>query len=66
VPWRARETERRLDGTPIAVESLRRALDQELDAVAHPLQRNAWKLDAAAGLAEQASERLLAGEGRGP
>jgi CO/xanthine dehydrogenase FAD-binding subunit len=60
VPWRALETERCLDGSRIAVEELRRALDRELDAAAHPLPRNGWKLDAAAGLAEHACERLLA------
>ena len=33
-------------------------LDEELDATAHPLKRNGWKLDAAAGLAEKALEAV--------
>lgn len=60
VPWRARKTERILEGTRPDVVALRRTLDRELDAAAHPLSRNAWKLDAAAGLAEHAVEHLLA------
>jgi CO/xanthine dehydrogenase FAD-binding subunit len=60
VPWRARKTERILEGTRPDVVALRRALDREFDTAAHPLPRNAWKLDAAAGLAEHAVEHLLA------
>ncbi|GAA3232902.1 hypothetical protein GCM10017691_28010 [Pseudonocardia petroleophila] len=41
--------------TPAAV---RRAVDRELERTAHPLPGNAWKVDAAAGLAEQAAEQL--------
>ncbi|MBW0093080.1 molybdopterin-dependent oxidoreductase [Pseudonocardia sp. KRD-184] len=37
---------------------LRRAVDRELERTAHPLAGNAWKVDAAAGLAEQAAEQL--------
>lgn len=57
-PWRARMTERALAGGVPHAKALRAILDQELDAEAHPLQRNGWKLDAAAGLAEQAFEAL--------
>ncbi len=59
VPWRARTTERRLDGTALSTAALRRHLDDELNRSAHPLPGNAWKLDAAAGLAETACDRLL-------
>jgi CO/xanthine dehydrogenase Mo-binding subunit/CO/xanthine dehydrogenase FAD-binding subunit len=58
VPWRARKTEAALRGAIATPENLRRLLDAELDAVAHPLKRNGWKLDAAAGLAERALERF--------
>jgi len=59
-PWRAFDTERRLAGQAVTAASLRRALDAELDAKGHPLARNAWKLDAAAGIAEAATEVILA------
>ena len=39
--------------------ALRRHLDDELNRSAHPLPGNAWKLAAAAGLAETACDRLL-------
>jgi CO/xanthine dehydrogenase Mo-binding subunit/CO/xanthine dehydrogenase FAD-binding subunit len=57
-PWRARDCERRIAGRMVTVEDFRRLLDDELDSVAHPLRRNGWKLDAAAGLAEKAFEAL--------
>lgn len=60
VPWRARLTERAVVGAPIALDRLRVALDRELDARAHPLDRNEWKLDAVAGLAERAAESIAA------
>ena len=41
------------------VARLRATLDGALDRAAHPLPRNGWKLDAAAGLAEKAFERLM-------
>ena len=59
VPWRARDTERALDGTVVSPVTLRKALDRELDVKGHPLARNAWKLDAAAGIAEEAYEKML-------
>jgi CO/xanthine dehydrogenase FAD-binding subunit len=59
LPWRAQRTERELIGRPASAEELRRALDRELNAAAHPLARNGWKLDALAGLCERATERLL-------
>jgi CO/xanthine dehydrogenase Mo-binding subunit/CO/xanthine dehydrogenase FAD-binding subunit len=60
VPWRARSTERGLLGELLSNEKLRQLLDSELNARAHPLNRNVWKLDAAAGLAERALEALTA------
>jgi len=58
-PWRAERTEAALEGKVVTPDALRRALDSELDWVGHPLERNAWKLDAAAGLATHAAARLL-------
>ena len=57
-PWRARRTERALEGRRVSAEDLHRALDDELDREGHPLARNAWKLDAALGLATLVSGRL--------
>jgi CO/xanthine dehydrogenase Mo-binding subunit/CO/xanthine dehydrogenase FAD-binding subunit len=54
-PWRARACEHAGMKT---IEELRRTLDRELDRAAHPLRRNGWKLDAAAGLAEKALEAM--------
>lgn len=61
VPWRATDTERWLEGRRPSVADLRTVLDAELDRKAHPLPRNGWKLDAAAGLVEKAAEVVLAG-----
>lgn len=60
VPWRARATERALEGTAVTAATLRAALDRELNDTAHPLARNGWKLDALAGLCERAVERIVA------
>ncbi|RKN12810.1 molybdopterin cofactor-binding domain-containing protein [Streptomyces radicis] len=57
-PWRALATERALNGTVPTARGLRSLLDAELDRHAHPLPGNGWKLDAVAGLAEEAFERL--------
>jgi CO/xanthine dehydrogenase Mo-binding subunit/CO/xanthine dehydrogenase FAD-binding subunit len=57
-PWRARESERRIAGRKTTTAELRHCLDAELDGVAHPLKKNGWKLDAAAGLAEKALEAV--------
>ncbi|ROO87097.1 CO/xanthine dehydrogenase Mo-binding subunit [Actinocorallia herbida] len=57
-PWRVTGAEAALAGTPFAASALRAAVDVELTAHGHPLPGNAWKLDAAAGLAERAGERL--------
>jgi CO/xanthine dehydrogenase FAD-binding subunit len=57
-PWRARRAERALEGTVVAPAALRRALDDELGRVGHPLERNAWKLDAVAGLAARVAGRI--------
>lgn len=59
-PWRASATERALEGTVPTTEQVRRVLDRELDAHAHPLPGNGWKLDAVAGLVEHAVDDLLA------
>lgn len=59
VPWRATATEQALDGKAVSPATLREALDRELDAKGHPLARNAWKLDAATGIAEEAYEKML-------
>jgi CO/xanthine dehydrogenase Mo-binding subunit/CO/xanthine dehydrogenase FAD-binding subunit len=59
VPFRARTTERRLIGRKLTVATLRTYLDRELNDRAHPLERNAWKLDAVAGLAERALEGIM-------
>ena len=53
-PWRLRAVEAALTGTRPTVADVRRLVDAELDRHAHPLPRNGWKLDAAAGLVEQA------------
>lgn len=57
-PWRARGAERALRGTTPSAADVRRAFDADLDRHAHPLPGNGWKLDAAAGLLEQAVEGL--------
>ena len=57
-PWRAERTEKQLEGTVVRPEALRRALDDEFERVGHPLERNAWKLDAAVGLVVRAAARL--------
>jgi CO/xanthine dehydrogenase Mo-binding subunit/CO/xanthine dehydrogenase FAD-binding subunit len=59
VPFRATRSEKRLQGRMLSPEVLRSVLDEELDSRAHPLARNAWKLDAVAGLAERALEQIL-------
>jgi CO/xanthine dehydrogenase FAD-binding subunit len=59
-PWRARRTERALEGAAVTAATLRAALDLELNETAHPLARNGWKLDALAGLCERAVERIAA------
>ena len=53
-------TENRPNGTIVTASALHLAIDAELDAKAHPLQRNAWKLDALAGLCERAIEKFAA------
>ena len=58
-PWRARKTERALDGDELPSAVLER-LDDELSMNGHPLKNNAWKLDAAHGLARRAMEALSA------
>jgi hypothetical protein len=60
---RLRRTEQALTGRAPSVGDVRTAVDRELDRIAHPLPRNGWKLDAAAGLVERAVERLSAAAG---
>jgi CO/xanthine dehydrogenase Mo-binding subunit/CO/xanthine dehydrogenase FAD-binding subunit len=62
-PWRLSTVERALAGTTPSAAELRRLVDAELDRHGHPLPGNVWKLDAVAGLAETAAERLLTTEG---
>src|SRR5205823_711929 len=54
VPWRLTAVEDALRGTAADAATVRRQVDAILDAHAHPLPRNAWKLDAAAGLVVRA------------
>jgi CO/xanthine dehydrogenase Mo-binding subunit/CO/xanthine dehydrogenase FAD-binding subunit len=58
VPWRAREAERLLEGTPATPATVRRALLSDLAHHAHPLPGNGWKIDLAAGLAARAAARV--------
>lgn len=58
-PWRATQAERAVEGTQPTLADLRRLVDRQLDHAAHPLAGNGWKLDAAAGLVENAADRLL-------
>jgi CO/xanthine dehydrogenase Mo-binding subunit/CO/xanthine dehydrogenase FAD-binding subunit len=60
VPWRAIATERQMRGKPLSTDILRAYLDAEFMARAHPLEGNAWKLTAVAGIAERAVEALVA------
>jgi CO/xanthine dehydrogenase FAD-binding subunit len=57
-PLRMREAEAALTGSAPDPRTVARAVDAELERIAHPLPGNAWKLDAAVGLVEQACERL--------
>jgi CO/xanthine dehydrogenase Mo-binding subunit/CO/xanthine dehydrogenase FAD-binding subunit len=57
-PWRAVATERQIDGTQADISQARLLFDVELNQVAHPMPRNGWKLDAAAGLFEHAVEAI--------
>jgi CO/xanthine dehydrogenase Mo-binding subunit/CO/xanthine dehydrogenase FAD-binding subunit len=59
VPWRATAAERALDGKRPTASALGQLVSEQLDRTAHPLKRNGWKLAAAAGLAENAAQRLL-------
>jgi CO/xanthine dehydrogenase FAD-binding subunit len=60
VPWRLTTVEDALRGTAPDAASVRRHVDAVLDAHAHPLAHNAWKLDAATGLVVRAFEALAA------
>jgi len=60
-PRRVRRVEAALKGAKMDPIAVRAALELELDRCAHPLAQNGWKLDAAAGLALTAAERLLRG-----
>ncbi len=54
IPWRARASEARLEGRKPSWNYTRGALELELEAHAHPLKRNGWKIEAAIGVVEQA------------
>lgn len=58
VPWRAHRTESALEGRAVTADALHAALDDELTRAGHPLARNAWKLDAALGIATRVSGRV--------
>jgi CO/xanthine dehydrogenase Mo-binding subunit/CO/xanthine dehydrogenase FAD-binding subunit len=58
VPWRLTAVEDALRGTTPDAAAVRRHVDAVLDAHAHPLPHNAWKLDAASGLVARAVEAL--------
>jgi CO/xanthine dehydrogenase FAD-binding subunit len=57
-PLRLPHVEAQLHGG-LDVDRVRELVDVELDRIAHPLPRNGWKLDAAAGLVQTAFERLV-------
>lgn len=59
-PWRARLMEGTLAAGPTSDSRVRAALDRELEAVAHPLPNNVWKLDLATGLFARAYRRMAA------
>lgn len=61
-PWRATATERALVGVPLTDAAVRHAA-RAWQRQAHPLRRNGWKVDAAAGLIEQAVRQALAHSG---
>jgi hypothetical protein len=56
---RATGTERALEDSVVTSQTLRAVLDRELDARAHPLPRNGWKLDAVARLTQKLVDRPL-------
>ncbi|GAA4542527.1 hypothetical protein GCM10023175_18000 [Pseudonocardia xishanensis] len=58
-PLRMTAAEAALRGTRPEPAAVGAAVDAELSRHAHPLPGNAWKLDAAAGLATRAAEALL-------
>ena len=58
-PWAAPRLERALAGGVPTADSVADVLDRDLSWEAHPLPGNRWKLDAAIGLARQATERLI-------
>lgn len=61
-PWQPPRLGRALAGTVPTADSVAAVLDQDLSWEAHPLPGNRWKLDAAIGLARQATEQLLGQE----
>lgn len=58
-PWQPPRLGRVLAGTVPTADTVAAVLDEDLSWEAHPLPGNRWKLDAAVGLARQATERLL-------
>ena len=60
-PWRPRRLGAELAGTTPTADIVTSLLDKELEWEAHPLPGNRWKLDAAVGLAREATDRVLGG-----
>jgi len=56
--------ERAMEGTQPVPQKIRELINKELDRHAHPLPRNAWKLDAVSGLAQRAAEELIRASSR--
>ncbi|MFD6883423.1 molybdopterin cofactor-binding domain-containing protein [Rhodococcus sp. NPDC060084] len=57
-PWHPEQTETALRGTRPDEDDLVALLDDELSHHAHPLPGNAWKIDAAGGLARKAHRKV--------
>jgi CO/xanthine dehydrogenase FAD-binding subunit len=63
VPWRPAALERAVEGRRPSVPELVSLIEDEFARRAHPLARNEWKLDAAAGLLRRAGRALGASDG---
>jgi len=61
-PWHAPRLGQSLTGMVPTADRVAGVLEKDLAWEAHPLPGNRWKLDAAIGLARQATERLLGEE----
>jgi CO/xanthine dehydrogenase FAD-binding subunit len=65
IPFRAEAVERALRGTVLRPDGIRAAAQAWVGA-AHPLERNAWKVDAASAAVERALLRCIPGRGGVP